>query len=964
MPEAWPDWPVVWDNPSAHARDLARYVDVSQTGRFVPEDCFSSWEGTDAGTDRAKRLYNQLLARRIPYSREPWNPVPYGSAEEARYGSGGALQRVRPPNETMQGPATCLDLALVLAGMALSADMRPFIGLQSTPVLHALIVLPVQRGRSRQGAEDVGPPGFTERATEPGVWDLTRPDGLSFGGRTDWLVVDVARAAWIPKSSGDRGGQPFDKAKRDRLASFDQEWTLIDVDRVRRTPLEPYVAPIGRSVPAIYGYLPALRSFIDYPTRQELLRDLDHKVGPELPPGTILLYGEPGRGKSMLAHRIAVAADHGCGWFLNATDDKILTRSLAQAERQEMGNRGEAAPGGGVDTIDDRALASAALRRLRASDEPWVVVLDNCDSQPTPGLRELIPRPRINGQFVVITTTNQDWQQQAVTAGWSPHQLPPLEEKDLAILGLRGGEHGTAYDTPLIAQALAALQERAGAVLPASAGNDGTAVVWHLLRLSECRRPEVGQVARLLAWCPPEPMDPELLGKITGCDRGIEASERLAELSFVSSSRDGDRLMIQLHRLFAAAVRRQTWRDNPAMAADIIYRLITAEAGRRIFIEATDSRALGRLEREDDTGEGGDVPRAAGVFANQAQAGLLWNSLGHIRERRGPVADSGPHFGEALRYLDPDAYPYEVAESMIGQARVVFQNDQSSLDQLAAASERVREARDLLAGLKDLDARQLREQGNALFWLNARKLAGRERNPRNRQRMLTEITEQLWLSYEERLRLARGQDSGVIDRKTPPQPADDLGPERAYYNLAGTYIDLAKVHFELAGAEAYGSEGYRELLARTSDDLAASRTVYQHVRRLREIRYRGQPHPHLAACVQGEAFVAYYRATLLGENGALMESFELTTEAMRQRQEVARGQDELSSPTVLRNGDVRKSAKFMMKVAIAMLFASTPRPAAGVDDVMGGARDAFKEVLGSVRWPSRIGLIGVSDAGN
>jgi hypothetical protein len=765
MPELWPDWPVVWDNPGEYSRELARYVDISQTWRLVPVDCFSSWEGMSAGRGRAERLYRELRARRIPYSREPWNPVPYGPAEQARYGSDGALQRVRGPNETIQGPATCLDLSLVFAGMAMLADMRPFIALRSIPDLHALVVLPVQRARSRLGAKEADPPGFIERATEPGVWDLDTPEGLSFTSRDDWLVVDVSMAAWVPSSSSgeSEGGASADDAMREELAfpESGQVWTLVDVDRVRKTPLEPYQPPIGPSVPAIHGYLPTFPSFIDYPTREKLLRDLHKEVGPGLAPATIVLYGASGRGKSMLAGRLAVAADHGCGWFLNATDDKILTRSLAHAERQERGNR-EDSRGESVDAIDDRALASAALTRLRESEEPWVVVLDNCDSRPNlAGLRDLIPRPRSSGQFVIITTTHTGWREEAARLGWNSHELLPLGHQDLAVLHLPVGTDGGVYDSPLIAQALVALHERAGVALPRNTCSDGPALVWHLLRMSEHEPPGVGEMARLLAWCPPEPIDAGILGMIAGRHQGEETGERLAELSFVSPSRSGGRLEIQMHRLFAAAVRRQTWRDNPAMAAHIISRLLGAGEGRQIFIGGADSTALGRLEREGEPGEPGDVPRAGSIISDPSGTGLLWYDLGHIRERRGPVAASDPHFDQALRHLDPGAYPYEVAESLIGRARVVFQNDQSSLDQLAAARERVAQARRLLAPLEYRDARQLREQGNALSWLIARKIAGRERNPRTRESKLTEVAEQLWLSYEERLRLVRDLDSAA-----------------------------------------------------------------------------------------------------------------------------------------------------------------------------------------------------------
>lgn len=964
MPETWPDWPIPEQNPSALARELPRYVDDTHTGRLVPADCVSPWPTCAAGKDRAARLYEVLRARRIPYSHEPWNRVPYGPPEEARYGSRGTFQRVRGPDQTLQGGATCLDLSLLYAGMAIAADMRPFLALRmrSTGALHAVVVLCLEKALSLLPEDDARPPGFIERAAEPGVWDrdLAAADGLTLGGSGNWLIVDITQASRFPLSS--RGplpeiGFPAVDAMPRELGFSTDRVTLVDVVRVRRTPVEAYLPPIGSSVPAIYGYLPALRSFTDYRTRRPLLQELHKKVGPAEPAATIVLEGAQGRGKSMLAHRLAVGADHGCGWFLNATDDKILTRSLAQAERQELSNRGDA-PGTGVDAIDDRALASAALRRLGGSDEPWVVVLDNCDSRPgLPGLRELIPRPRTNGQFVIITTTHPEWREEATKSEWSSYELPPLGNEDFADLGLPSRTDGTVYDTPLVAQALVALREQAGIALPKKTGTDGPALVWHLLRMSEHQRPVVGEVARLLAWCPADPVDPVVLGKIAGQDQGVGVAERLADLFFVSPSRGDGQLAVQMHRLFAAAVRAQTWRDNPAMAAAVIGRLLGTGEGRLIFIGAADSKALGRLEGEE-TDEPGDVPRSAEIMTTPAKAGVLWYSLGHIRERRGPVAASGPHFERALQDLNPGAYPYEVAESLIGRARVVFQNDSSSADQLAEASGRVTEARDLLAELDDPSARQLREQGNALFWLNERKLAGRERNPRKREAKLSEVTEQLWRSYEERLGLARGSGSTAIDRRTQPEPADGLGAERAYYNLAGTYVDLAKVHFELATGEASAAQRYRELLTQASVDLAAARDVYQHVRRLREIRYLRQPHPHLAACIHGEAIVVYYRAILLGEHGELIASFGLAAEAMRQRQIVAGGLVGPGSPAVLRNGDMRKSEKFLLKVAIAMLFAGTPRPAQGIEDVLIEARGALAETLGRVTWPVQLEPIG------
>ena len=286
MPDPWPDWAVVKDDPGKNSRTLARYVDRDRAKQFglVPADCFSPWEGIEAGEARARQLYRELRDRRIPYAHDPWNPARFDREGQVFF------QRVRTPYETIQGPATCLDLTLLFAGAALDADMRPLIALRTDPpaALHALVVLDVTVALSGQGREgfDRVPHGFSLRAGESEVWDLTGTLGVD----DQWLIIDVAQAAREPRALAasqkfPREGAPFDEATsqgnawqfRD-AANAGQKWTLIDVDRAR-LDLDAYALPAGRAVSAIHGYLPALPSFTDYGTRQELLRKLHDRVG-------------------------------------------------------------------------------------------------------------------------------------------------------------------------------------------------------------------------------------------------------------------------------------------------------------------------------------------------------------------------------------------------------------------------------------------------------------------------------------------------------------------------------------------------------------------------------------------------------------------------------------------------------------------------------------------------------------
>ena len=75
-----------------------------------------------------------------------------------------------------------------------------------------------------------------------------------------------------------------------------------------------------------------------------------------------------------------------------------------------------------------------------------------------------------------------------------------------------------------------------------------------------------------------------------------------------------------------------------------------------------------------------------------------------------------------------------------------------------------------------------------------------------------------------------------------------MDPElaRSEFNLAGVRIDLAKLEHD-----------------RARDHLAAADAVYSSVAARRERIYGRSVHPHVAACVVGRGYVAYYRAMLL-----------------------------------------------------------------------------------------------------
>ena len=983
--ELWPDWPL---DRGATAQ-LARYVNIAYAARLVPTDlrtALRSGARSDERLERVRQLYNSLSARRIPYSTAPWNPATYDRSGEP------AFQRIRTPLETIEGPATCLDLVLTFAGMAIEAGLRPFIVVRYGVRPHALVALDLTwNGESLAEYDSV--PGFRPRHPEQrGVWDGVGETGgvlRTLSEVRGCCLVDVVR---VTQHDADFGGA----SGRDMVDEHDlagAAWTMVDVRSVlaglSAAGIEPFGPPLGRSVPPIHGYLPAMPEFRDFASRRPVLRRLENRAhGRE--PAVVVIYAESGYGKSMLAHRLAIGADNGCGWFLNATDAKELRRSLAQAERGEHELAGERPRPGGekADAVDDQAFAAAALDRLRATERRWVVVVDNCDSPPdTPGLADLLPRPHAPGQVVIITTRERGWLEYASDAA-AGIELAGLGRTDLADLGLPPGLADAVAGRPLIGLALAALRDHGYAELPASCGQDGPELVWDLLRRSAAVGDGELELARLLAWLPPEPILQEALAKIAPWD--ASPGDTLERLRFVTGATattaepdidgeagdDGSRYRtsrgglpadqadgavadanpgLLMHRLFAAAVREQTWRDEPGAAAISIGRLLTTEEGRWLFITAADDTALARLEA-------GDAERAVRELADgpadgRPAPGLLWHGLGHIRERRGPVRDSSAPFAAALAGLGEARYPYQVAESLIGVARVTYQNGGASVPELEGARAQTERARELLAASRDTQSRQLREQGNALTWLIEQRLTGHEADLDRRESRYAEVYRNLWLSFAERLRLARGlADDAPVDSDAAPRPDDGLGPERAFFNLAGAAIQLAKTHHRLArrAAEEAGRPlaADDELLRRTAGDLDRAERVYQTVRELREHRYGGRPHPHLAACLNGLAIAGHYRAALLDQVGALAAAVGHGAAALDQRLRIAGSLTGPDARATLRDSDVRKSADLLLKVMNDAVLARFPDPDKGTAAVAKAIGEATDEWLsGPVREP-------------
>jgi hypothetical protein len=946
----WPDWEIsdrtLWQ--------LARYVDPETTEVPIGAHLRGHWEGSKAAEVRAAELYGLVVGRDIQYARDPWNP--------SRSGHVGNLpkQRVRTPAEVVQGVGSCLDLSLLFAGMAMAASVRPFVAVTlKAPIPHALVVLDLSEPLSRETAKREEGPEYWLDESGHGEWrpesgaGSAGPQGISWWklSRSGWLIVDIAQAAR-------RGAEPaaqFEIACLMELpgcsATSDVTWTLIDVEAAMDGQAQ-YKPPTRRASYPIHSYLPEMPEFRYYPTRRDLTDELGDAIG-SAGARRLVLQGPGGRGKSLLAQRLALAADNGCGWFLDATDAPTLRASLASAEQAERGQWSEEGRRAEQpDGLEVTQLARAALARLNATDVPWVVVLDNCDGAPSADLRTWCPQPHRPRQIVIMTTRNEAWA--TAPDDWIFRPVPALGAEDLQELRLPAALIGTAED-PLVAEPLAALAAR-GVTVPETSQRSPQELVWTLIRDVLGSASPAVRLAELLAWLPPEPTDIDAAPVGTDVPSRRKAAEELVRLRFLTpvtrpketraiwleaseaaSSRPGgmeftqQTPLVQLHRMFAEVIRDKKRAEGNTAALAVLASVLTSTWGRRAFIQSADNSALARLEDSE-------LKAAATATTDTRIKALAWHGLGYIRERKGPVAPSETAFSLALEVLNPAANPYEVAEAEIGLARVAFQKRGVDPAKLRPAQARIQLARALLEPMTETDARQLREQGNALYWLIERKITSKEEDPALRLSHLSRVGDELQRSYEERLRIIRGAGADVSE---PLRLEDGISPERAYYNLAGLYVDLAKARYDSAKAWwPTASPGrHRDLLAEIEKDLAASSKVYREVADIRARRYMRMAHPHHAACINGNAIVAVHQAVLLNRPEYIVDAMHWVAAAAQERWEVASFSPDIADDQIISNGDVQKSMELSVKISVAGVLAAHKEAAEYIDNVVSSALD-------------------------
>jgi hypothetical protein len=309
---AWQPW------PKGSEKDLAKYVLPSVAGRVKLSAVRDDVLRLGKRRELLEEIYKALLKYDIRYAREPFDPT----LEQ---------QRIRTPAEILKGAgdATCLDLALLFAGVCLGNQLLPLVVVLDG---HALVAVSLVIGRDEANAQR------RRDEEEDGRWVgeglLRIGDTLrELVGRGDYLLIEctgLARSetipATVPEGRGRVGGRmEFARAVdagREQLDARDREFVFaIDVamlqDHIKVPPYDP-----GSDFAAVPAQAPATRS--GFVPRPEVLASLKAHLAPTGVLKVVALHGMPGSGKSVMA--AAVAADE--EWTSAHFPDGVLWASV------------------------------------------------------------------------------------------------------------------------------------------------------------------------------------------------------------------------------------------------------------------------------------------------------------------------------------------------------------------------------------------------------------------------------------------------------------------------------------------------------------------------------------------------------------------------------------------------------------------------------------------------------------
>lgn len=796
-------------------------------------------------------LFERLAERRIVFGYDPWDPR--------------GAQIIRHPGRLLNdGVGTCIDFATTFAAMCLARSLSPLLVIGGAPgaPLHALVV--VVPGADLHGRDLLALLGTT-------VWGHGCLEVTGFPSFLEELKARGALAIDFSFANADDQRSFADVVTAstsviEMLADDDGQVWLVDIPWQQSVRGEtPYVAP---SPDGINGYLPIGR--VDFKDLSDERRELREWLAEAS--GVVVLYGEPGMGKSTLALQIARDAPFGAGWFLNGSDPKAFVNSLRAAE------------GAGryrVDRTDSELLeregdAFTALSRLNQARGSWVVVVDNADGKPS-DLARYLPKRNPDSQsrqLVIITTTNPDWEHQPECDAF---KRLLASDADLPASLQGQGLDDLADGRPLLFDAFARFISATGspsALLSANAAVadgivPGAAQLWAAVRTEIDEDSALLTLAARSAYFPPDHQPLDVLASGEAQRDGLRRLQSLGMLNL-----DEDEGLAWMHRRIGEAVRAAL---PPQVAHSVVREITFVRASATLLIDhadlATTQLLADTLTAIDDGGRA-DASAALGVSMHGVAKALELHGHSKPSARVYELADRHFEVDDARR-----------AAGFHGRARLVNQQyeNQGEADREAYLQGGLVMARQAQAILRAAGMDERTGRSRALEGLLMQKLAAYPKPGETtlglRQEALSVIEE----AHQQRL-----------DRLGP----DSLDPElaRSEFNLGGIRLKLAQDQPDAA-----------------QEHLDIADSVYEAVRRRREVIYGLEEHPHIAACWAGLGYVAYFRAILVEGTPAerdawLRDATDHTLKALHMRQRQDGATDGV---------EVRKLLRFWHKVVIA-----------------------------------------------
>jgi hypothetical protein len=881
----WPLWSApgeIGETDAGGYGGVACYVTPRLAEAYLPRghrDLLSRKAAPGPALDRqlVEALWHDLVRQNLVYAEPPWNP------------SDGQI--IRDPDWLLRrddrGAGTCVDLSLLFAAQCLNEKLDTLLLMLRGPRAGHVAVA-IRLGSSaadnrdearRRGARPTLPVGVDPTGTGGVTWIY---DAGEFISDETILLIDATAAS---RDGADRTLGAATALALDALAN--DEYTaahLVDVavrqhgydDKPLRAP-ERRVSLRGRIAPLSRVRAP-------FEAHEHATATVRARTG------KIVVTGPQGTGKSTLAREAAAAAIGGFGWFLPASSRNAFDVALAEHELVERGE-----PVRELDAADREALARDALERLRRTADSWVIVLDNANV----GAAEFdaaryaidrLPAPR-DGQLIIATSTAgpDAW------PGWAPALLPPVPDDQLAKLGDEEAARLSA-GRPLLWAAFRRLLEFAAAVrAELAAGHnpelsseaDDESARRAAARYWDTARRHLGTasvtVARRLAWLPPDRLEPGVAGDDPAVVAELTAAGLLTDSAALGAC--------AMHRLLSEAIRAAAAAEGRAQ-----------ETVRDLLARPETRTSLLRHADIDVTAE------LASALAGTRSGISLW-ALGTLQEVYGGTS-SAKTFAQARALLDPPASQEEkwaLADCLHASARVANQAKDPSKEMIETGIAEALRAIELRGPAEDSDdaekTRQVAIAKHEAILALLRQRGVRFIDDRTEKvRVLHEVLDMLEQSWRRRLE-ALGDGDPLVDR--------------AYYNLAGARMSLAKL--DPPNAEAL---------------MAGAKEVYETTRDFRRRYYNG-PNPITAASVNGIGIwgLESIRLGLAADpDRVLAEAIDAAAEALSMRRQSGIA------------NDIEKSATLLAKLAVQQVKHSTGTPAKPA----GQADTTVAEIIGDL----------------